>query len=121
MPGQTTLYGLSSQARSWSFESPKALLTAREAATTESADKVKESQALELRLLAKASIANANAQNVNDTNPPTAEIDSKRIDMLTAEEQLAFTRYWESKIINYCTVFRLDRVIQVCRTSPVHF
>lgn len=37
--------------------------------------------------------------------------------IITVEDQISYTRYWESKIMNYCTVFNLDLTVQVIYLS----
>lgn len=46
------------------------------------------------------------------------ETDSKEIEtlegeLITVQDQIIYTNYWESKIMNYCTVFNLDLTVQV--------
>lgn len=100
-----TLFGLSSQAKNWSF-SAASLSAARLKSNVASAAKVRESLAAEAEL---------QRRDLDSSNNGNVKEEFKDFETLSPEEQLAFTRYWESKIMNYCTVFRLDRVVQVCQ------
>ena len=37
--------------------------------------------------------------------------------LITVKDQIVYTQYWESKIMNYCTVFNLDLAAQVIYKS----
>ena len=104
-----TLFGLSSQSKTWSF-SAASLSAARLKSNVTSAAKVRES------LAAEAELQQRSLGSSHSGNTESVKEDFKDIETLSPEEQLAFTRYWEAKIMNYCTVFRLDRVVQVCFT-----
>ena len=46
------------------------------------------------------------------------ELDEGAVDalegtLITAQDQTVYTQFWESKIMNYCTVFNLDLTVQV--------
>ena len=108
----TELYRQSSQYRHWTY-SANQLDEIRQQVHAQGLLSLAQSRLLEDKLKRGESITLEQLDLVPESKEASLE------NRVSWQEQLSYCAYWESKIMNYCTVFQLDHTVQVKRVKLI--
>lgn len=111
----TSLYSHSSQYKNWTFSADR-LEELRKEVHLKSMQSLAKSRQWEKLIALKVPDHQLLTQMMQEQLEEGA-LDALEGPLITVQDQIVYTRYWESKIMNYCTVFNLDLTVQVTNCS----
>ena len=117
-----SFYSHSTQLNDWTFTADK-LSELRQSVLQNSLKSLAKSRKL-IKMICSKDPDYGFLEKVMDQELEVGEVEALDGPLITIEDQIIYTQYWESKIMNYCTVFNLDLTVQViikskyCRQQP---